>query len=152
MFFYAELQHQKRISPFYRQRCRAKLCSHRSSALLLLSNVVRGRQHFALFYAHLKLNFCGVMFSHVARVWADIFAVLVFLHSSILEFARGHTIKQLPMGTDITRALQAPELDQVYRSLLKLQASASQARAGSRPLSPILSKWFPDHMRAPCMS
>jgi len=36
------------------------------------------------------------MLSHVARVWAGIFAVLVFLHSSILEFARGHTIKQFP--------------------------------------------------------
>jgi len=66
------------------------------------------------------------MLSHVARVWAGIFAVLVILHSSILEVARGHTMKQLPRATGITRALYAPELDQVYRSLLKLQASASQ--------------------------
>jgi len=54
------------------------------------------------------------MLPHVARVWAGIFAVLVFLHSSVLEFARGHTIKQPPRGTCITRALHAPELDQVY--------------------------------------
>jgi len=66
------------------------------------------------------------MLLHVARVWAGSFAVLVFLHSSILDITRGHTTKQLPRGTGITRALQAPELDQVYRSLLKLQASASQ--------------------------
>jgi len=50
--------------------------------------------------------------------------VLVFLHSSILDIAREHTMKQLPRG--ITKAMHAPELDQVYRSLLKLQASASQ--------------------------
>ena len=35
-------------------------------------------------------------------------------------------MKQLPRGTGITRALHIPELDQVCRSLLKLQASASQ--------------------------
>jgi len=68
------------------------------------------------------------MLSHVARVWAGIFAVLVFLHSSILEFARRHTIKKLPRGTGITKALYAPELEQVYRSLLKLHASASQQK------------------------
>jgi len=49
----------------------------------------------------------------MARVWAGIFAVLVCLHSSILEFSGGHTIKQLPRGTGITRALHARELDQV---------------------------------------
>ena len=93
----------------------------------MLSNVVRDSDHFLhFFYSHLRLSFCGVMLSHVARVWAGIFAVLVFLHSSTLEFARGHTIKQLPRGTGITGALHAPELNQVYRSLLKLQASASQ--------------------------
>jgi len=49
----------------------------------------------------------------VAKVWAGSFAVLVFLHSSILEFGRGHTINQLPRGHGITRTQHAPELDQV---------------------------------------
>jgi len=35
-------------------------------------------------------------------------------------------MKQLPRATGITKVLHAPELDQVYRSLLKLQTSASQ--------------------------
>jgi len=60
---------------------------------------------------------CGVMLLHVAMDGAGSFAVLVFLHSSILAFGRGgHTIKQLPWGPGITRPLHAPERDQVYRS------------------------------------
>ena len=47
------------------------------------------RTTFSLLYSHLRWNFCGVMFLHVARVWAGSFAVLVFLHSSTLEFGRG---------------------------------------------------------------
>jgi len=35
-------------------------------------------------------------------------------------------MKQLNGGMGITRVMHAPELDQVYRSLLKLQTSASQ--------------------------
>ena len=56
------------------------------------------------------------MLLHVERVGAGSFAVLVFLHSSIFAFCRGHTIKQLPRDPGITRPLHAPELDQVYRS------------------------------------
>ena len=55
------------------------------------------------------------MLLHVAKVGTGNFAVLVFLHSSILAFGRRHTIKQLPRGPGITRPLHAPELDQVYR-------------------------------------
>jgi len=44
------------------------------------------------------------------------FAVLVFLHSSILEFGRGCKIKQLLQGPGIKRPLHTPELDKVYRS------------------------------------
>jgi len=98
--------------------------SRHSRVLLLLRN--KTRAIFSLLYSHLRWSFCGVMLLHVARVWAGSFAVLVFLHFSILAFRRGHTIKQLPWGLGITRLLHASELDQVYRSWCKLQASASQ--------------------------
>ena len=62
------------------------------------------------------------MLLHVARVWGGSFAVLVFLHSSMWEF--GRRVYSQPPG--ITRPLHGPELDQVYRSWWKLQASASQ--------------------------
>jgi len=81
---------------------------------------------FSLLYSHLRWSFCGVMLLHVTRVWAGGFAVLAFLHSSILEFGRGYAIKQLLRGTGITRPLHTPEQDQVYRSWWKLQASAFQ--------------------------
>jgi len=84
------------------------------------------RTIFSLLYSHLRWSFCGVMLLHVARDGAGGFAVLVFLHSSILAFGREHTIKQLPRCPGITRPLHAPELDQVCRSWWKLQASASQ--------------------------
>jgi len=84
------------------------------------------RTIFSLLYSHLRWSFCGVMLLHVVRDGAGSFAVLIFLHYSILAFGRGHTIKQLPWGPGITRPLHAPELDQVYRSWWKLQASASQ--------------------------
>jgi len=87
MFFQAELQHQKRISLFSRQKCHAKLFSQRSSVLLLLRNEIR--TIFSLLYSHLRWSLCVVMLLHVARVWAGSFAALVFLHSSILAFRRG---------------------------------------------------------------
>ena len=46
------------------------------------------------------------MLLHVARDGAGSFAVLIFLHSSILAFGRGHAIKQLPRGPGITRPSQ----------------------------------------------
>ena len=84
------------------------------------------RTIFSLLYSHLRWSFCGVMLLHVTRVGTGSFAVLVFLHSSIIAFGRGHTIKQLPRGPGITRPLHTPELDQVSRSWWKLQSSASQ--------------------------
>jgi len=66
------------------------------------------------------------MLLHVTTVGAGSFPVLVFLHSSILAFGRGHIIKQLHRGPGITRLLHAPELDQVCRWWWQFQASASQ--------------------------
>jgi len=43
------------------------------------------------------------MHLHVAKDWAGSFAVLMFLHSSILAFGRGHTIKQLLQGPGQSR-------------------------------------------------
>jgi len=56
------------------------------------------------------------MLLHVAGIWAGSFVGLVLLHSSLLAFGRGHTIKQLPWGPGITRLLHAPKLDQLDRS------------------------------------
>jgi len=70
------------------------------------------------------------MLSHVARLLSSSFAVLVFLHSSVLEFDKGHTIKQLPRGKGITRALHDPELDKVYRTLLKAGKISNAVTAG----------------------
>ena len=57
MFFLAELQHQKSILLFSRQKCNAKLFSQHSSVLLLLRNVVRDSDNFfaSLFSLEVKL-------------------------------------------------------------------------------------------------
>ena len=106
------------------------------------------RTNFSLLYSHLRWSFCGVMLLHVARVGAGSFAVLVFLHSSLLAFGRGHTIKQLPRGTGITRTQYArlwtrPSL----QIMMKVASQRFSTRAGFRL---ILSKWFPDLTSAPC--
>jgi len=111
---------------FFRQKCHAKLFSQRPNVLLLLPNVVWDSDNVFASLLSLEVKLFGAMLLDVARVGAGSFAVLVFLHSSILAFGRGHTIKQLPRGPGITRPLHAPELDQVYISWWKLQASASQ--------------------------
>ena len=116
----------ERISPVSRQKCHAKLFSQHSSVLLLLRNVVRDSDNFFASLFSLEVKFLWRNAFACGKVWAGSFAVLVFLHSSILAFGSGHTIKQLPWGPSITRLLHAPELDQVYRSWWKLQASVSQ--------------------------
>jgi len=88
------------------------------------------------------------MLLHVARVGAGSFAVLVFLHSSISAFGRGHTIKQLPRGPGITRPLHAPVTIPSLQITMKVTSQHFSTRAGFRPISHILSKWFPD-IRAP---
>ena len=137
MFFLAELQHQKRISLFLVKNAIQNYFHNVQVSCYCCVTWYETRTIFSLLYSHLRWSFCGVMLLHVARVEAGSFAVglFVFLHSSILAFGSGHTIKQLPRGPGITRPLQATEQDQVYRLWWKLQASAS--KAVFRPISPI---------------
>jgi len=47
------------------------------------------RTIFSLLYSNMRWSFRGVMLLHVAMVRAGSFAVLIYLHSSILAFGRG---------------------------------------------------------------
>ena len=150
MFFQAELQHQKRISLFSRQKCHAKLFSQRSSVLLLLRNVVRDPDNFFASYSHLRWSLCGVILLHVPRVGAGSFAVLVFLHFSILAFRRGIQSSIWPearASQDLCTPLNLTKFTDHDESC---KPALLNTRAGFRPITPILSKWFPDIKRAPC--
>jgi len=107
------------------------------------------RTIFSLLYSQLRWSFCGVMLLHVARVGAGSFTVLVFLHSSILVFGRGIQSSSSP-GARHHKTSARPWTRPSLQIMMKVASQHFSTRAGFRPISPILSKWFPDIKRAPC--
>ena len=104
----------------YRQKCHAKLFSQRSSALLLLRNVVRDSDNFfaSLFSLQVKLLWRNTFVR--GKGLGRYFCCACFLHSSILEFGRGCTIKKLPHQQSSQLYVTCENQDPSSWSLFKL--------------------------------
>jgi len=108
------------------------------------------RTIFSLLYSHFRWSFCGVMLLHVARVWTGSFAVLVFLHSSILAFSGGAYHQAAALGPGNHKTSARPWTRPGLQIMMKVASQRFSTRAGFRPISPVLSKWFPDLKSALC--
>jgi len=90
------------------------------------------------------------MLLHVARVWAGSFFVLIFLHSSILEFGWGGYNQAVAPGPGHHKTYARPLTRPSLQIMMKVANQRFSTRLGFAPISTVLSKWFPDLKRAPC--